>query len=80
MPTSAFQRYIEECVYNNDPSVRLNYHQKQMIAEYQKRLEREKLIEEITNNVLSRISITFSSGDALNQIKDLKRAVESIAE
>ena len=41
--------------------------------------EHEQLVDEITEKVLQRISLSFDSGDALNKINEIKNAIKNIA-
>ncbi len=40
--------------------------------------EKEKLIDEITNRVLSRIHLTLDTSDAKKELSDLKKEIENI--
>lgn len=51
-----------------------------LMQSFNQQREHEQLVKEIADEVLSRISITLNNGDALNQIKGLKQAIESLVE
>ena len=46
--------------------------------EIQQRRERERMIEEITQKVLSRISTTIDTSKAIDNIKELKKIIDDL--
>ena len=57
----------------------LMYAHKSMRDEWEHRHEMERLKKEIVEEVLSRISIMFETGEALKEINALNKAIEQLA-
>ena len=73
-----FLRSLTNCMEHNDIITMFDLQRKAIslrsaIREYSTEMERR-----ITENVLRAISIKFESGDALNEIKTLKNAIDSL--
>ena len=49
-----------------------------MKKNYFEKREQEKMIEEITNRVLSKISFSLDTSDAIEKIKQLKKELENL--
>ncbi len=60
--------------------LRYMYSRNSMLNEYERRQEIERMKKEITEDVLSRISIMFETGEALNKINALNKAIEQLGE
>ena len=67
-------------LYNNekDAVTALNENHQRTLEQYLSDREREELIEEITQRVLSRLSITLDAAKAIQEIEDLKVQLESV--
>lgn len=51
-----------------------------MIDEEKHRREMEQMKQEIIDEVMSRISILFETGEAINQIDGLKKAIDQLTQ
>lgn len=73
-----FTYTLRELEKKGQMELALHFQHQRMLEQYnqQKELERMKL--EIVNEVLSRISIMFSTGEAMNKIKGLNEAIEQL--
>lgn len=52
----------------------------QMAAEAKRRREMEQMEQEIIEEVMSRISVLFDTGEAINQINGLKKAIDQLTQ
>lgn len=65
-------RYISPTISDTEA---LDLHHELMKYELYQRSERRKLVDEITNEVLKRISVSVDTEEAVNNINELKRAL-----
>ena len=72
---NALERLIS---HPDSPSIKMDYAHKEMAFRYAVREYAQEMEQRITENVLKAISIKFESGDALNEIKALKNAIDSL--
>ena len=63
----------------NQPHQVINIVHARMRERLYRQQEREQLKKEITEDVLSRISIMFETGEAIKEINALNRAIEQLA-
>lgn len=79
-PMSLFDR--QKFVFNmtDDVNERLEIQHRMMLNELNARQEREQLIDEITERVLQRISVSVDIQKALMEIKELKQAIDSLCQ
>ena len=56
------------------------YARNSLFNEIERRQEIERMKKEITEDVLSRISIMFKTGEAIKKINALNKAIEQLAE
>lgn len=63
----------------NQPHQVMNIVHARMRERLNKQQEREQLKKEITEDVLSRISIMFETGEAIKEINALNKAIEQLA-
>lgn len=63
----------------NQPHQVMNIVHARMRERLYKQQEREQLKKEITEDVLSRISIMFETGEAIKKINSLNEAIEQLA-
>ena len=63
----------------NQPHQVMNIVHARMRERLYRQQEREQLKKEITEDVLSRISIMFETGEAIKEINALNRAIEQLA-
>lgn len=56
------------------------YARNSLFNEIERRQEMERMKKEITEDVLSRISIMFETGEAIKKINALNEAIEQLAE
>lgn len=63
----------------NQPHQVLNIVHARMRERLYRQQEREQLKKEITEDVLSRISIMFETGEAIKEINALNKAIEQLA-
>lgn len=79
--TNTVWDYLEEIARDvNKPHLAMSISQTKIIERYNKQQEREQLKKEITEDVLSRISIMFETGEALNKINALNKAINQLGE
>ena len=62
------------------PYLTMDISKAKMIERYNKQQEREQLKKEITEDVLSRISIMFETGEALEKVNALNKAINQLGE
>lgn len=79
-PMSLFDR--QKFVFNmtDDVNERLDIQHRMILNELNARQEREQLIDEITERVLQRISVSVDIQKALMEIKELKQAIDSLCQ
>lgn len=79
-PMSLFDR--QKFVFNmtDDVNERLDIQHKMFMQELNAQREREQLIDEITERVLQRISVSADFQKALMEIKELKQAIDSLCQ
>ena len=58
--------------------LRYLYARNSILNEYEHRQEMERMKKEITEDVLSRISIMFETGEAIDKINALNEAIEQL--
>lgn len=69
---STFDRMVEAMGNTGDVMLRYYYQKKDFMDSVNSRKEREELVEEITNEVLSRISIRLEA-EALKELEEMLR-------
>lgn len=60
--------------------LRYMYSRNSLLNEYDRRQEMERMKKEITEDVLSRISIMFETGEAIKKVNALNEAIEQLGE
>ena len=77
-PMSLFDR--QKFVFNmtDDVNERLDIQRKMMLQDYYARQERERMIEEITERVLQRISIRADTQKAKADVKELGQVIDNL--
>ena len=75
---SMFQRYVEAAQKTGDIMLRWQYQKDMMKQSILDREERERLIEDVANRVLARISITVDAEDVINAIKDIQSRLDRL--
>lgn len=58
----------------------LHFQHQRMLEMFNQKKEREQMKKEIVEEVLSRISIMFETGEAMQKIKSLNKAIEQLGE
>ena len=77
--TNTVWDYLEEIARETDkPHLVMNIAHAKMLERYNKQQEREQLKKEITEDVLSRLSIMFETGEAIREINALNKAIEQL--
>ena len=72
--------FLEELAREaNQPHQVMNIVHARMRERLYRQQEREQLKKEITEDVLSRISIMFETGEAIKEINALNKAIEQLA-
>ncbi len=72
--------FLEEIARDaNQPHQVMNIVHARMRERLYKQQEREQLKKEITEDVLSRLSIMFETGEAIKEINALNKAIEQLA-
>ena len=75
---SMFQRYVEAAQKTGDIMLRWQYQKDMMKQSILDREERERLIEDVADRVLARISITVDAEDVINAIEDIQRRLDRL--
>ena len=75
---SIFDRYIEAMQNTGDIMLRWQYQKDMMKQSILDRQERERLIEDVADRVLARISITVDAEDVINAIEDIQRRLDRL--
>lgn len=73
-----FNRFLDALGDKIDFSLRLQLQQEMIMQEYRAQQEREKMIEDITERVLSRISATVDVSDIIKRIDELEKALNGL--
>lgn len=77
--TNTVWDYLEEIAREADkPHLVMNIVHARMIERYNKQQEREQIKKEIVEEVLSRLSIMFETGEAIREINALNKAIEQL--
>lgn len=77
--TNTVWDYLEEIARETDkPHLVMNIVHARMIERYNKQQEREQMKKEIVEEVLSRLSIMFETGEAIREINSLNKAIEQL--
>ena len=77
--TNTVWDYLEEIAREADkPHLVMNIVHARMIERYNKQQEREQIKKEIVEEVLSRLSIMFETGEAIREITALNKAIEQL--
>ena len=77
--TNTVWDYLEEIAREADkPHLVMNIVHARMIERYNKQQEREQMKKEIVEEVLSRLSIMFETGEAIREIYALNKAIEQL--
>ena len=77
--TNTVWDYLEEIARETDKPHRvMNIVHARMIERYNKQQEREQMKKEIVEEVLSRLSIMFETGEAIREINALNKAIEQL--
>ena len=75
---SMLERYLEAMQNTGDIMLRWQYQKDMMKQSILDRQERERLIEDVADRVLSRISITVDAEDVINAIEDIQRRLDRL--
>ena len=75
---SMFQRYVEAAQKTGDIMLRWQYQKDMMKQSILDRQERERLIEDVADRVLARLSITVDAEDVINAIEDIQRRLDRL--
>ena len=75
-----FNYFISGMEKEMQAQLRYMYTRNNLLNEYEHRQEMERMKKEVTEDVLSRISIMFETGEALNKINALNKAIEQLGE
>ena len=75
---SIFDRYIEAMQNTGDIMLRWQYQKDMMKQSILDRQERERLIEDVADRVLARISITVDAEDVINAIEDIQSRLDRL--
>lgn len=77
--TNTVWDYLEEIARETDkPHLVMNIVHARMVERYNKQQEREQMKKEIVEEVLSRLSIMFETGEAIREINALNKAIEQL--
>ena len=75
---SMFQRYVEAAQKTGDIMLRWQYQKDMMKQSILDREEWERLIEDVADRVLARISITVDAEDVINAIEDIQSRLDRL--
>ena len=75
---SMFERYVEAVQNTGDIMLRWQYQKDMMKQSILDRQERERLIEDVADRVLARISITVDAEDVINSIEDIQSRLDRL--
>lgn len=75
---SMFERYVEAMQNTGDIMLRWQYQKDMMKQSILDRQERERLIDDVADRVLARISITVDAEDVINAIEDIQRRLDRL--
>ena len=75
---SIFQRYLEAMQNTGDIMLRWQYQKDMMKQSILDRQERERLIDDVADRVLARISITVDAEDVINAIEDIQSRLDRL--
>ena len=75
-----FDYFINALEPEMQSTLNMMYFNSNRIDEMNHRREMEEMKKEITEDVLSRLSIMFETGEALKKIKALDKAIEQLVE
>lgn len=75
---SMFERYVEAMQNTGDIMLRWQYQKDMMKQSILDRQERERLIEDVADRVLARISITVDAEDVINSIEDIQSRLDRL--
>lgn len=75
---SMFNYFISGFEKETQANLRLMFTQMCMQEEYQKRHEREQLKKEIKAELLSEIKVTADISEVIQEIEELRKAIESL--
>ena len=73
-----FDYFINSLDPEMQSTLNMMYFNSNRIDEMNHRREMEEMKKEITEDILSRLSIMFETGEALKQIKSLDKAIEEL--
>ena len=73
-----FQRYLEAVQKTGDIMLRLQYQHDMMLDDIYAKKEREQLVRDVADEVISRLNITVDATDIINQIEELKKIIDSL--
>lgn len=76
----SFNYFISGLDQKLQAQLRYAYYRNQMIDEEKHRREMEQMKQEIIEEVMSRISILFETGEAIQQIDGLKKAIDQLTQ
>lgn len=75
-----FNYFISGMEKEMQAQLRYMYAHNSSLKEYEHRQEMERMKKQITEDVLSRISIMFETGEALNKVTALNKAINQLGE
>ena len=75
---SMFERYLDAMQNTGDIMLRWQYQKDMMKQSILDRQERERLIEDVADRVLARISITVDAEDVINAIEDIQSRLDRL--
>lgn len=75
-----FEYTLRELEKKGQTELYLHFHHQRMLEQFNQKQERERMKNEIIEEVLSRISIMFETGEAMQKIKSLNKAIEQLGE
>lgn len=73
-----FNRMLDSLIKSGDIALALHFQHKLMQQKYNEELERERLVEEVTQRVLSRISTEADVTKAVMQIRELNNEINNL--
>ena len=75
---TAHDRYRIARAMSDDPNVQMDIQRDMIISRYLEQQREEQLINKIADRVIQRISVSVDVKDAIMQIEELKKALNSL--
>lgn len=75
---SVLDRYRIASALSNDPNVQFDIQRDMILSQFKKQEQEEQMINRIANRVLQKFSVSTDLQKAILEIKELKKALDSL--